>query len=240
MPKANDLHHLAISTADIKKQIEFFSDVLGMELVALYWMHGVEGCFHAFLKLHDTASVAFVQTPHNHEIAPQIGVSHAGNPTASCAPGTMQHVAFNVDSDADLLAMRDRIRSRGIQVLGPLDHGLCKSIYFAGPENLSLEIASSSAPIDARAWIDPEVVALNGISASELARYMKPAPYAGEGGTVAQPPFDPAKPNQTWPANFQEVLSWPDEKVTATMSQNEPPVKVAVERPGTAEAAEAI
>ena len=239
MPKANDLHHLAISTADIKKQIEFFSDVLGMELVALYWMHGVEGCFHAFLKLHDTASVAFVQTPHNHEIAPQIGVSHAGNPTASCAPGTMQHVAFNVDSDADLLAMRDRIRSRGIQVLGPLDHGLCKSIYFAGPENLSLEIASSAAPIDARAWIDPEVVALNGISASELARYMKPAPYAGEGGTVAQPPFDPAKPNQTWPANFQEVLSWPDEKVTATMSQNEPPVKVAVERPATGEAAQA-
>src|SRR5207237_1286863 len=83
---------------------------------------------------------------------PQIGVSHAGNPTASCAPGTMQHVAFNVDSDADLLAMRDRIRSRGIQVLGPLDHGLCKSIYFAGPENLSLEIASSAEPIDARAW----------------------------------------------------------------------------------------
>ena len=83
MPKANDLHHLAISTADIKTQIEFFSDVLGMELVALYWMHGVDGCFHAFLKLHDTASVAFVQTPDNHKIEPQIGVSHAGNPTAS-------------------------------------------------------------------------------------------------------------------------------------------------------------
>jgi catechol 2,3-dioxygenase-like lactoylglutathione lyase family enzyme len=239
MPKPNDLHHLAIATGDIKTQIEFFSDVLGMELVALYWMHGADRCFHGFLKLHDKASVAFVQTPDNHKIPPEIGVTHAGNPAGSCAPGTMQHVALNVESEADLLAMRDRIRSRGIQVLGPLDHGLCKSIYFAGPENLSLEIASSAAPIDARAWIDPEVVALNGISASELARYMKPAPYAGEGGTVAQPPFDPAKPNQTWPANFQEVLSWPDEKVTATMSQNEPPVKVAVERPATGEAAQA-
>jgi len=226
MPKANDLHHLAISTADIKKQIEFFSDVLGMELVALYWMHGVDGCFHAFLKLHDSASVAFVQTPDNHRIEPVIGVSHAGNPTASCAPGTMQHVAFNVDTDAELLAMRDRIRSRGIQVLGPLDHGLCKSIYFAGPENLSLEIATSAEPIDARAWIDPEVVALAGISAEELARYMKPRVYAGEGGRTPQPPFDPSKPNQTWPDKFQAVLSWPDEQVTATLSQNEPPVKV--------------
>ena len=239
MPKANDLHHLAISTADIKTQIEFFSDVLGMELVALYWMHGVDGCYHAFLKLHDTASVAFVQTPDNHKIEPQIGVSHAGNPTASCAPGTMQHVAFNVDSDADLLAMRDRIRSRGIQVLGPLDHGLCKSIYFAGPENLSLEIASSAEPIDARAWIDPEVVALAGISAPELARYVKPAPYAGEGGTVTQPPYDPAKPNQVWPEKFQVVLSWPDEQVTATMSQNEPPVKVDTQPEPTQAAADA-
>ena len=36
----NGIHHLAIATRDIKAQIEFFSDVLGAELVALYWMHG--------------------------------------------------------------------------------------------------------------------------------------------------------------------------------------------------------
>ena len=46
MTKPNGLHHLAISTGDIKRQIEFFSDVLGMELVALYWMHGVQGAWH--------------------------------------------------------------------------------------------------------------------------------------------------------------------------------------------------
>ena len=60
MTKPNGLHHLAIATADIKAQIEFFSDVLGMELVALYWMHGVKGAWHGFLKLNDHASVAFV------------------------------------------------------------------------------------------------------------------------------------------------------------------------------------
>ena len=75
MPKPNDLHHLAIATGDIKTQIEFFSDALGMELVALYWMHGADGCFHGFLKLHDKASVAFVQTPDNHKIPPEIGVT---------------------------------------------------------------------------------------------------------------------------------------------------------------------
>ena len=34
MGLGNGVHHLAIATADIKAQIEFFSDVLGMELMA--------------------------------------------------------------------------------------------------------------------------------------------------------------------------------------------------------------
>lgn len=231
MPKANALHHLAISTADIKTQIEFFTDVLGTELVALYWMHGVEGAFHGFLKLNDKESIAFVQSEAVREIAPQMGVSHAGSPATPSAPGTMQHVAFNVDGETDLLAMRDRIRSRGLQVIGPIDHGFCQSIYFAGPEDLSLEISTSPAAIDGRAWIDPEVVALTGISAEELERYRKPAPYAGKRGTVAQPPYDPTKPQQkALPENFKALISMPDEQVKVVASYTEPPVKVAQER----------
>lgn len=228
MIKANGLHHLAISTADIKSQIAFFSDVLGMELVALYWMHGVEGAFHGFMKLNDTASVAFVQTPQNRTIESQIGVSHAGSPATPSAPGTMQHVAFNVDGDEQLLAMRDRIRSRGIQVLGPIDHGFCKSIYFAGPENLSLELSTSPAAIDARAWIDPEVVGLCEISAEELARYKRPAPFADQGGAILQPPYDPSKPQQlAMPKNFADLLTMPDDEVLRLASVTDPPVKVA-------------
>ncbi|MBU6272284.1 MAG: VOC family protein, partial [Betaproteobacteria bacterium] len=34
-PRPNGVHHLALCTADIKQQIDFFTDVLGMELVAL-------------------------------------------------------------------------------------------------------------------------------------------------------------------------------------------------------------
>jgi len=226
MSKANALHHLAITTADIKKQIEFFSDVLGMELVALYWMHGVEGAWHGFLKLNDDSSIAFVQTPDVGKIPPQVGVTHAGNPGAPSAPGTMQHLALNVDTDGELLVLRDRIRSRGVNVLGPIDHGFCKSIYFAGLENLSLEIATSAEAIDARAWIDPDVAGLAGISAQELERYRKPAAYAGQGGTVAQPPYDATKPHMAYPPDqYQMLLSLSDEEFTRMTSQPEPPVK---------------
>ena len=86
MPKPNDLHHLAITTADIKQQIEYFSTVLGMELVALYWMHGVDQTVHAFLRLGDSSSIALVQNPQIGEIKPQMGVSHPSWTAANVPP----------------------------------------------------------------------------------------------------------------------------------------------------------
>ena len=181
MTRPNGIHHLAISTGDIKSQIEYFTDVLGCELVALYWMHGVEGFWHGFLRLNDSSSIAFVQGPRTPGIEPIPGVTHAGNGGGDSAPGTMQHVAFNVDTYDDLIAIRDRIRSRGINVMGPLHHGMCDSIYFAGLEGLTLEVATSKEPIPAKHWIDPEVVALNDISPEELQRFLRPAIFERPG-----------------------------------------------------------
>jgi catechol 2,3-dioxygenase-like lactoylglutathione lyase family enzyme len=226
MTRPNGLHHLAISTGDIRRQISFFCDVLGMELVALYWMHGVKGAWHGFLRLNDRSSIAFVQTPQMASIAPQFGVSHAGNAGAPSAPGTMQHLALDVDDDDQLIAMRDRIRTHGVNVIGPIDHGFCKSIYFAGPEHLTLEISTSRAAIDPDAWIDPEVVALAGISADELARFRAPASYTGQGGTVPQPPIDPAQPHMRYPqAAYRKLIEMPDDVMTATRSETQPPVQ---------------
>lgn len=233
MVKPNALHHLALSTGDMKSQIEFFTDVLGMELVALYWMHGVEGAWHGFLKLNDTCAVAFVHTEQNARTQPVMGVSHAGNPGESSAPGTMQHLALNVDSMDDLMAMRDRIRSRGVPVFGPIHHGFCSSVYFAGPENLSLEIATSGEvehPLSSDMWIDPEVAALAGISADDLKRYKAPAAYEGAGGSVPQPAYDPAKPHQHYPADvYEAMLATPDEALTQAVSETTPPGVAAAE-----------
>ena len=228
MTRPNGIHHLAISTADIKQQIEFMTDVLGMRLVALYWMHGVEGAWHAFLELNDHAYLAFVQMPAIEKIERQLGVTHAGSGAGASAGGTMQHVALNVDSPTELHALRDRIRSRGVTVVGPIHHGLCDSTYFAGPEDLALEIATSERAIDGRAWVDPEVVALAGITPAELARFRSPAPYAGEGGKLAQPPLDKSKPYMRgWPPGvYEHLVTVPDDEFTARTSETEPPVRV--------------
>ena len=75
MNKIEGLHHLAICTGDMKAQIDFFTDKLGMELQALYWMHGVENTFHAFLRLNDESSIAFVHNPDISKIPSEISVA---------------------------------------------------------------------------------------------------------------------------------------------------------------------
>ncbi len=228
MNKVEGLHHLAVCTANMKEQIEFFTDKLGMELQALYWMHGVENTWHGFLRLNDESSIAFVCNPEISKIPRVLGESHAGNPGANSAGGTMQHLALKVKNHEELMAMRDRLRAKGVPVMGPVDHGMCCSMYFAGPENLSLELSYSNEPINAEAWIDPEVVELAGISAEELERYKNPPAYADSGGTVAQPDVSTSSgPHMTnYPQGaYEAIMNVPDEVMFDSM-ESDPPVKV--------------
>ena len=227
MNKIDGLHHLAVTTADIKTQIEFFTDKLGMELVALYWMHGVANTFHGFLRLNDESSIALVQNDAIQDIPSAAGQTHAGNAGANCAAGTMQHVAFRVRGEEELMAMKDRLRAKGVPVIGPRDHGFCKSIYFAGPENLALELSYSNEPINAEAWIDPEVVALAGIGSAELARYKTSSDFGDSGGAVLQPGPDAPGPhmNNYPPGRYEKILAMTDAEMLAT-SETEPPVRV--------------
>jgi hypothetical protein len=142
----------------------------------------------------------------------------------------MQHVAFNVDSQQELLNLRDRIRSKGVTVIGPIPHGLCYSIYFAGPENLTLEIATSGGapvPLDHDAtWVDPEVQKLAGISDEDLARYIDPDPFEGQGGAVEQPAFDPSQPHPVMPPGvYEKVLAVPEEVMAERIGDEKPPTR---------------
>jgi len=224
MIKANGIHHIAIATGSMKEQLTFFSDVLGMELVALYWMHGLDGWWHGFMKANDFCYIAFATGPGVGSVPAEIGKTHSGNPAAVCAPGTMQHLAFNVDTTHELIIMRDRLRTNGVEVFGPADHGFCKSIYFAGPENLTLEISTSEgSAINGDLWIDPQVVTLAGINAEELASLRRPKEFLGQRGSVEQPRdatrhFLPPAMNEAW-------MSFSDQEFNEKIGDPTPPVR---------------
>ena len=226
MTHPSGVHHIALSTANMKEQIAFFTQVLGMELVALYWMHGVEGAWHSFLKLNDKCSLSFVHLPDMVDLKPELGLTHAANAGTPSAGGTLQHLSLRVETEADLLHMRDRIRAHGVPVFGAIDHGMCKSIYFAGPEGLNLEIATPGIEaIDPKSWIDPEVVEFAGIAPEELAEMTSPPAFERREQPVPQPAYDSTKPHLTYPHDvYQKMLNASDEKIAARSTFTDPPV----------------
>jgi catechol-2,3-dioxygenase len=57
-------------------------------------------------------------------------------------PAWVQHLAFKVSSEDDLLAAKRHVESLGIEVLGPTHHGIFKSIYFFDPNGHRVELAA--------------------------------------------------------------------------------------------------
>jgi catechol 2,3-dioxygenase-like lactoylglutathione lyase family enzyme len=229
MGLSNGVHHLAIATADIKSQIEFFTQAVGAELVAFYWMHGVDQTAHAFLRLSDQSMLALVEGRPMQKIDPAIGVSHAGFTAGPVAPGVVQHIALNVETHEDLLAMRDRLRSLGYWVMGPIDHGMCKSIYLNAPEGIQLEFASSAGhAIDADNWIDPDVAARFGITIEDLERYRRPPGYLSSGGSVPQPKPG-TRPGFVFPDEMQPLgdamMQMSDEEIAAMLDHPATPAE---------------
>ena len=90
---------------------------------------------------------------------------------------------------------------------------------------IHLELSYSTQPIDARAWIDPEVVQLAGINIEELAQFTQPEEYIDTAGSVSQPNLDSKGPHMSnYPdGRYAQLLSTPDEAILAA-SQSVAPV----------------
>ena len=218
------IHHIAIMSANMKEQLTFFTQVLGFPLVALFEMHGVPGGRHAFLQMADDSFFSVVEMDGIAEIPSSLGITHAGTGAGKCAAGVTQHIAFRAPDEAGLLALRDRIRSHGVPAIGPIGHGFCKSIYFAGPEGLTLEVSYAVTEVDSKRWVDPAMLAACGISGEEAAAMLNPAPCVAE-GPVPQPEYNAGVPQMAYPVEvLRRMLAVPDEAITAQGSYDAPPV----------------
>lgn len=216
----NGLHHAAFITKDMKAQIEFFTQVVGMKLVGIFPMHGAEGAVHCFIEAGENDFLSFVQLK-DPVAEPVPDVSHARDVLSPVAPGVLQHIAFKVDTMAELLEMRDRLRSRGYAVFGPLSHGMNHSMYFGGPEGLQMEYSTTEGcpKVEPEEWVDPAAAATLGMSRDDLARYVNPPAFTGSDvGKVPQPPEEALVFAPPVPAPMFKALGYlPDEELAIAM-----------------------
>ena len=143
MPKLHKMNHVTFLTNNIKATIDFYTEVLGMKLVAaerrplklsdLAYPPGIEVsnlAENAFgeqltivFEMLDGTQIAFVEVE---------GLSSwPSNPL----PRWIKHMAMRVENLTDLQQAKALLESNGISVLGITDHGLFKSIYFFDPIN---------------------------------------------------------------------------------------------------------
>lgn len=134
--KVKQIHHVAYRCNDARETVEFYRDVLGMEYLLAFAENEVPSTkepdpyMHVFLDAGNGNVLAFFELPNS----PQMGK----DPNT---PEWVQHIAFAMESMAELLDAKQRLEGHGLEVLGPIDHGLFDSIYFFDPNGHRLEFA---------------------------------------------------------------------------------------------------
>jgi glyoxylase I family protein len=133
------LHHVAYRCKDAKQTAEFYTKALGLEYAMAVAEDRVPSTgeespyMHIFFRMDDGSYVAFFELPESPEMGRDANT-----------PSWVQHLALRVADEATLLKEKTRLESHGVEVLGPVDHGICKSIYFFDPNGHRLELAADT------------------------------------------------------------------------------------------------
>ncbi|HUZ08761.1 MAG TPA: VOC family protein [Acidimicrobiales bacterium] len=137
------LSHVAYVTRDTAATADFYTRVLGMELVNAVLDDAIPSTgepvpyFHSFFRMADGSTVAFFEAP---ELPPLAAPPHP-------AYDTFQHLAMQVDSVETVDRWCAWLRANDVQVLGPVDHKIIYSIYFRDPSGIRLEITTPTSPV---------------------------------------------------------------------------------------------
>ena len=176
------VHHLALTTEDMRMTVDFYTRVVGMPLVhAMKVPAGLgkgpgnrgnppyEEIRHYFFDMGNDSLLAFFEIPRGAE------------PKAKRdAIGGMQHVAFAV-TPKNFAALKKRLAAANVACDGPLDvlPGLV-SIYFLDPNGIRLEACCQPAAAER-----PRVVRSVAQRRDEARRELESIEGAWGGATIA-------------------------------------------------------
>jgi len=134
------IHHVAYRCKDAKQTVEWYGKYLNMGFVlAIAEDHvpstgAYDPYMHIFLDAGQGNVLAFFELPEQ----PAMGRDEN-------TPAWVQHLALEVESMDVLLAAKARLEADGIEVIGPTNHTIFKSIYFFDPNGHRLELACNTA-----------------------------------------------------------------------------------------------
>jgi lactoylglutathione lyase len=147
--KITRIHHAAYRCKDAKETVEWYAKNLNMDFVLAIAEDLVPSTqapdpyMHIFLDAGGGNVLAFFELPNS----PEMGRDEN-------TPAWVQHMAFEVDSMETLLAAKAKLEANGVEVLGPTNHTIFKSIYFFDPNGHRLELAANTGTPEMMSKLD--------------------------------------------------------------------------------------
>jgi catechol 2,3-dioxygenase-like lactoylglutathione lyase family enzyme len=132
-------HHVAYRCKDAKETVDFYQQKLGMDFLLAIAEDEVPSTkepdpyMHIFLDAGMGNVLAFFELPNS----PEMGRDQQ-------TPEWVQHIALEVEDVNALVNAKAELQAQGIDVLGPVNHGVFKSIYFFDPNGHRLELAANT------------------------------------------------------------------------------------------------
>lgn len=132
------IHHVAYRCNDAKETVNFYRDLLGMEFKLAIAEDKVPSTgeadpyMHVFMDAGSGNVIAFFELPNSPKMDRDQNT-----------PEWVQHIAFEVSSHEELMTYKRKIEASGLDVLGPVNHGVFDSIYFFDPNGHRLELAAN-------------------------------------------------------------------------------------------------
>lgn len=130
------LHHVAYRCRDAAETVKFYTELMELEYSLAAAENKVPSTgedspyMHIFFRMADGSYVAFFELPDS----PDMG----RDPNT---PEWVQHLALSVENEDELIRFQKKLADAGVEAIGPVDHKICKSIYFFDPNGHRLEIA---------------------------------------------------------------------------------------------------
>lgn len=129
------LHHVAYRCKDAKETVDFYTKHMRLPFKMALAENLVPSTkersphIHIFFQMDDGSYVAFFELPE----APDMELDKN-------TPDWVQHLAMNVPDVETLEDFKKSLVAAGVDVVGPTNHGFCKSIYFFDPNGHRLEL----------------------------------------------------------------------------------------------------
>ena len=143
------IHHVAYRCNDAKETVLWYNENLGMDFVLAIAENQVPSTkapdpyMHVFMDAGNGNVLAFFELPNSPKMD--------RDPNT---PDWVQHIAFQVETVQELEETKERLQSKGIEVIGVTDHVIFKSIYFRDPNGHRVELAAPTATAEMNRKLD--------------------------------------------------------------------------------------